>query len=384
MKTIVLHCVETLDINAGGPSRSIPNICASLDPELFYSYIITHDSANPNFQAIDKKTTSLQLVPRNNSLFSRFCSSEFVSSIDRIDAHVYHAHNLWSLSIHAMAKFCRKKNKKYIISPRGTLEPWALNNKKLKKKLALLTYQFEDLKFAFCIHATSEEEVFNIRNLGLNNPIALIPNGVNIEKYPLKLSPFNTNKRSFLFMSRIDPKKGIELLLDAWVKVNNPMLELFIAGDGEKEYVNKVKSLISNLDPSLNVTFVGPKFGREKISLFHTVDIFILPTYSENFGMVIAEAMCCGLPVITTKGTPWKCLEDQNAGYWINIDVGSIEESINRIALVSNQELLEMGQRGRKIITNNYSIESTSQKFNQLYSWVSNPIQSNIPSFIVE
>lgn len=184
--------------------------------------------------------------------------------------------------------------------------------KRFKKRLALWLYQRKDLNSATCLHATSQSEVDNFRKIGLKSPFALIPNGIDVNNYPLKTEHCKREPRTILFLSRIHPIKGIQILLEAWYGINETQRrgwQVIIAGEGEKDYIYKLQNIIKMKYPKSNVSLVGPKYGKEKIKMYHQADVFILPTYSENFGMVIAEAMSCGVPVITTKGTPWEVLK---------------------------------------------------------------------------
>jgi len=125
---------------------------------------------------------------------------------------------------------------------------------------------------------------------------------------------------------------------------------------------------------------LGPKFGDDKVKAYQNADLFVLPTHSENFGVVIAEALACGTPVITTKGAPWRELEEYNAGEWIDIGIDPLWTSLSNLMTKDRSELEEMGRNGRKLVEDKYSISSVATKFFELYRWLDN--KSEPPHFV--
>lgn len=265
------------------------------------------------------------------------------------------------------------------------LEPWVMRQGAVKKNLALLLYQRNSLKDADCLHALTLEEFKNIKKVNLKNPIAIIPNGINIKKFrPKNISGINNNK-TILFLSRLHPKKGIELLIEAWAKVPQNIKRdwvLRIVGGGEAAYVNKIYKIISERSLFNQIELVGSKFDNDKITEFQNSNLFVLPSYSEGFPMAVLEASACGIPVITTKGTPWQELKTHNAGWWIDIGVEPLKEALIEAMKLSDIERIQMGLNGRKLVEENYSIESVAQKMIQLYEWILN--SKCKPNFVYE
>jgi glycosyltransferase involved in cell wall biosynthesis len=253
------------------------------------------------------------------------------------------------------------------------LEPWALNAGKCKKKLALWLYQNNDLSKAACLHATAQLEADNIRKIGFKNPIAVIPNGIEIPEVQLQGRKNRQGKRTLLFLSRIHYKKGIELLIEAWSRLDKSLRNdwhINIAGNGEEAYVASLQQLIKSKNLETEITIIGPRFGSDKVKEYQQADLFVLPTYSENFGIVIAEALAYGVPVITTKGSPWEELNTCNAGWWIEIGVEPLVQTLKKALQISDFERLKMGQNGRKLVEENYSIETVAKRMRQLYEWI--------------
>lgn len=384
----VTHCISTIDINSGGPGRSVPTLCKGLSALGLGQTIFSHKTYNPNLELLKKSDVDVKLTLAKGWA-NKMLEVDFKQELEICKTDIFHGHSLWNPYVHWMTAVARKREIPYIISPRGTLEPWALQNRMLKKWLALRLYQLYDLKHAACIHATAEKEAEHIRLLGVRVPIAVIPNGIDLSQYPLKNSFVKNEKRTMLFLSRFNPKKGIDLLLAAWKNIDKCIRsswQLKIVGTyalgEEAAYFKKMHQLVVDYDLVDEVFLSEGVFGKEKIQAYHEADLFILPTYSENFGMVVAEALACGTPVITTVFTPWKCLVSSQSGWWIELGVDQLTQILNLTMRMSPEELFEMGQRGRKLIEEKFSILSVANKFKELYEWLL--FGGDKPNFILD
>ncbi|MFZ2284908.1 MAG: glycosyltransferase [Lutibacter sp.] len=370
----ISHIIASMDESTGGPARSVTHLLEELGKIEAISQVnlLSLKSENPLLSKFSNPKLQLKFFEAELFGFSKALEMNLQS----INTSLFHGQGLWQLPVHQMALAARKRKIPYVISIRGMLEPWSLQQSKVKKKIAMQLFQYKDLKEAACLHATALMEVDSIRKLGFKNPIACIPNGINIAEFPQKeYSEQPGSKKRVLFLSRIHPKKGIELLLEAWKSIDLELREnwiIEIAGNGENDYINQLKSLIKVKGLENKIKIVGPKFGKEKLALYQSADLFVLPTYSENFGIVIAEALSCGVPVITTKGTPWQELETVNAGKWIEIGVAPLKEALLQMMEKSDLERETMGKNGRKLIEEKYSIESVAKKMVALYAWIIN------------
>ena len=266
--------------------------------------------------------------------------------------NLVHIHGVWTILLAFAAKFAQINQIKFVISPHGCLEPWALSYKKWKKLIALFIYQKYVFNAANLIFATAKQEEESIKALGLDTEIVIIPIGLDLPELQPKIPHA---QRRFLFLSRIHPKKGLFNLVNAWSKVRRSGWRLIIAGPSESGHLEDVLALIKSLGLEEDFEFPGLVIDDKKEFLFRGADVFILPSYSENFGIVIAEALSYGVPVITTTGTPWHDLLESGCGWWVNPTVDDIADAMLSAMNLTHEELFEMGKSGRKLIADKFS-----------------------------
>lgn len=358
----LLHVISSISRQGGGPARSVQGLVAGLNAAGVETWLMTIKRGEMPW--VDGITHFANGRPFENVLL-------------KVKPDIVHLHGLWSLELHRCAMICRRWHVPYVIAPRGMLEPWSLQQKWLKKRIARWLYQDKDLKCAAALHATAESEAEQFRKLGFKNPIIVSPNGVNVPKkdknstLPLQLkTPTDPDHRRVLFVSRMHPKKGVLELVEAWGKVMSEgveecrsggvkdwVMELVytVNGDFEREYEAKVKARVKELGLEDHFIFTGALNDDEKWKAYARADLFVLPTYSENFGIVVAEALWAAVPVITTKGTPWKELEERKCGWWIDTGVEPLVKALCKATVLSDVERHEMGARGRKLVEEKYT-----------------------------
>jgi len=272
------------------------------------------------------------------------------------------------------AQVARERHIPFIISTRGMLTPWAMRFHGFKKRLAWLLYQRCDLQYAQVLHATSRQEADELRALGLTQPVAIIPNGVSlppeIQKPGLTPPSAQPDTRTALFLSRIHPKKGLLDLVEAWHAVKPINWRAVIAGGDEDGHQSEVQAKVGRLNLEKEFSFFGPVDDEAKWDLYRSADLFVLPTHSENFGIVIAEALACGLPVITTHGTPWEELRQCNCGWWVEIGSKPLSVALKQAVDLSDEERRAMGRRGRKLVEENYTWGAAANRMAAVYHWM--------------
>jgi glycosyltransferase involved in cell wall biosynthesis len=289
---------------------------------------------------------------------------------DAKEYDVIHNHILWMAPNYYSGLVANKLDIPYITAPHGTLSEWALNRSKWKKKISMFLGQKKALDTVSCFHVTAESEKKELNNLGYTTPCAIIPNGIDAPVMTKRMS--NSHLKSLVFMSRIHPKKGLDLLINSWVKIQDKFddWELLIIGpDDHAEYSVEMKELVKDLGLK-RLKFVGEVIGDDKYQYLTDASIFVFPTYSENFGMVVAEALACGTPVISTKGAPWQGLEEHNAGWWIDIGVEPLVEALSQSMSLDDATLEQMGDNGRKWMNDEYSWSNIAKDMIKTYEWL--------------
>lgn len=289
-----------------------------------------------------------------------------------------HDSGVWLPHNHILATLSRKRTLHRIVSPRGMLEPWALNHKWLKKRIAWLVYERRDLQAADALHATSEGEAEQLSKLGLGPPKVVIPNGVDIPDADVlsatrtELPKARGGSRTALFLSRVHPKKGLPMLLEAWAELRPEGWQLIIAGPSESRHETFLRNESQRLGLSNVVVFLGPQYGRAKAKLFLSADLFVLPTHSENFGIAIAEALAHETPVLTTTGTPWASLSKVGAGWCVAPTTKAICMALQDAVQQTPSALAAMGRLGRIHVQQHYSWEALAHQMTELYEAICN------------
>ena len=248
------------------------------------------------------------------------------------------------------------------------------------KKVFWPLLQRPALSAAACFHATADSEYEDIRRMGFRQPVAIIPNGIDI---PELLPKAEKACRTLLFLGRIHPKKGLDMLLPAWRAVQGrfPEWHLKIVGPDNRGHLGEMQHLASKLRLE-RVEFSGALFGAQKWQAYRDADLFVLPTYSENFGLAVAEALASSTPAIATKGAPWAGLQQQQAGWWIDIGVDPLVACLEDALAQSADKLQAMGKRGRNWMVAEYSWKRVGQQIFDIYRWVLD--RGNKPEWVIE
>ena len=285
---------------------------------------------------------------------------------ERID--VVHVHGLWEPAIHAVCVVARSQGLRRVISTHGMLEPGALAIKPWKKRAALLLYQRRDLVDADCLHATAAEEAASMRRLGFLQPIIVVPPGLEMPAAACgeRSAP---GPRTALFCSRITPVKNVLGLVAVWAEVRPSGWKLVIAGPDEAGHAAAVRAAVDRAGLAGEVAVIGPRYGADKDRMFREASLFVLPSFSENFGIVVLEALGHALPVITTTSTPWREIGQAGAGWCVAPDHVSLARALREAVDRPAAELGAMGERGRAIAREGYGWTSVTARLRDAYAW---------------
>lgn len=371
---IVIHYIPSIDRDSGGVG-SYMQLLSSVLGQLIELHVVTHRSEHE----LKLKNCHLHYIDR----WIHYCKMkrQWNQLLNDIKPDVVHVNCCWQPESAIIQRWASNNGYKTVYTPHGMLEPWILHRHFWTRKIpALLLYQKAAIKKANAIHATAESERQNLIKLGYNKNVIVIPNGIDVSE--IKIKDCWKKTKTLLFLSRIHIKKGIELLINAVAELKEEMdgYQVLIAGEGDTNYIAELKNLAEQKRVDNIVKFIGGVYGDAKWNLYHKADFFVLPTHSENFGIVIAEALACGTPVITTEGAPWEELNTRNCGFWVECSQKAITNAIKKGLNTTGKELQMMGQNGRRLIEERYSVETIAEKMKSLYEWIS--YTTDIPDFV--
>lgn len=374
----VIQTTGGLDARYGGPSGSITTLCDALAAVGVQVDLVS---------AVNKRVDGEPILPTSANVRTwiepawqagrlRYYPSyadrmrTLLGSGQRSEAIVVHDNGLWGHFNRCAWQVARSFRLPYLLSPRGMIEPWTLHTKRLRKSVAMALYQRKILETVTLFVATAEPEYRSIRSAGFRNPVAIVPNGIALrDRGVLSERPTSKDERVILFLSRVHPKKGLLSLVDAWAEVDRRGWKLLIAGPDEEGHLAAVLGRVRLRGVADSVTYIGAVADEAKSALYQRADLFVLPTFSENFGLVVAEALAHGVPVITTKGAPWRDLETHGCGWWIDIGVGPLAAALREAMSKTDEERRAMGDAGR-VYVRRYEWTKIGQQMRETYEWI--------------
>lgn len=364
---------------AGGPVRSITGLARalSLTEDCDVTFFVHDPTGVERFDL--GKTHVVRGHRKAGEKIDR--SGDFERLLDKLRPDIVHFHGLWSLVLHMDQCACRQRGIPYIIAPRGSLDAWSLRQKRFKKELALLLFQMRDIKNAEALHVTAKMEAEHCRRMGYRGEYVLCPNGVNLPKELPPRTAGADGRKTLLFLSRMHPKKGVMELVKAFTDIksrkrvsdfNKWQVELVYSLNGEEEekYEQQVRAAVQKNGVEGQFIFTGPLSDEDKWTAYRRADSFVLLTHTENFGIVIAEALYAEVPVLTTKNAPWIDLERYHAGWWINLEHREVTATLEKVMTMPDEERRRMGVAGRDLVVRKYSWPSIAQSMKSEYACV--------------
>jgi glycosyltransferase involved in cell wall biosynthesis len=270
---------------------------------------------------------------------------------------IVHFHGVWIPKFYPYFLLALYTNTSYIISPHGSLEPGALRQKFFKKYIARKLFFNFFLSNAISFWACSEKELISIKSLFPKAQVDIVPIGVDIPSQEPLLHYVNVLKqqRIILVISRLNPGKGLINLVKAWNSIRDENWHFIIAGPDDEGYQKKIEEEITKLNLTNFFTFLGYINSIQRDHLYRNADLFVLPSLSENFGIVVAEAMSYGLPVLTTNETPWTYVGLNRGCLCVGTNPCELSQGLINMMSINDTERFTMAIASRKFIEKNFA-----------------------------
>ena len=311
--------------------------------------------------ALNKKKEIIAKIFHNNNN-NIFNLNNYKIIINNFD--IIHIFGIWSPFLGIIFYIAKKLGKNVIISPLGYLEPWSLEQSKIKKKIAWHLYQKKILETADCIHVTSQQELNSLKKLNLNNKnLFLLPHG-NLETIYLDLKrkeKKDNRDKIILFFSRIHKKKGLLELIEAWNILKPKNWKLDITGPTtDINYKNIIKKKIYLYNLEKDIYFSEPIFDKysKQLKILNS-EVVVLPSKNENFAFSVCEAMSVGSVVLTSKETPWEEINQLQAGFCLNLNnTDDVINALKKIFNLKDQDFLKIRDNAKNYIKSKFDLES--------------------------
>ena len=375
----ILHVTPSLSYEWGGPTKVVTGLTGALARKGVEVSVFAPSENDEELSTSNVKEVNVRLFPKG--FLSRFWpsySSPMAKALMKqiSDFDLVHIHEIWHHPHFAAYRAAKSARKHFIITIHGELEPWCLEHKGFKKKIYSTLIQRKILKQASALHAITEQEIKNIANYVDNKNVFLVPNAINLDDFENlphrekieNLYPDMKGKRVILFLGRVHPKKGLDILAEAFGSISKKRddIQLVIAGPDSKGYKREIVEILRAHNALNNTIFTGMLTGDKKLAVLSRADIFVLPSYSEVLGISTLEAMACGLPVVITKQCNFPEVEKIRAGKVIDADVAHLSEAL--IELLDNPDLCkEMGERGKRLVKEKYTWDKLADKMITAY-----------------
>ena len=379
----ILHVIASLAERTGGPAKAAREMARAVARRGHAVSIYTTDrDAEPREGliaglAFDDGGVSIRVFAQGAP--RAFATSwPLAAALDAAiaDADVVHIHSLYLFHVWAAARACRRHRKPYLLRPHGTLDPFIRRRRRLAKRVLGALFQDRVIRDAAALHWTAAEEAELAAPATFGAPGVVIPNGLDLSAYATlppegglrRRLPETAGRRIVLFLSRLNFKKGLDLLIPAFARVaaRRGDLHLVIAGpdDGMEQAARGWAAAQGVAD---RVSFPGLLSGTAKLEAFRDASCFVLPSYSENFGIAVAEAMACGLPVlISDKVNIWREIAAAEAGLVVAPDIAAVAAGLETL-LGDPAAAAAMGTRARSFVARHYDWTEIAVRLEAVY-----------------
>lgn len=373
----IVQTVASIEQESAGPSYTVPRLAQSLAEAGHHLTVLSlgdpaQGSPSAQFglgQYCDERIPVDQQLPRPFGKLGR--SSAMRRRLLNIDATVLHTHGLWMMPNVYPGEAAQRAGKPLVLAPRGMLGQDALKYSAMAKRLFWLIWQKRAVDAVSCFHATAESEYEDIRAFGLKQPVAVIPNGIDLPEIA-HLGDAGNGAPFVLSLGRIHPKKGLDRLIAAFALVADdyPEWRLRIVGPDEDRYASQLLRQIATLGLTDRVSLEPSVVGINKFRLMRQAEVFALSTLHENFGMTVAESLAVETPVISTIGAPWAGLREHRCGWWIGHGPEPMAVALKEAMSLPSEDRHAMGVRGRAWMHREFGWDGIAQNVVRVYSWL--------------
>lgn len=397
----ILHVIPSVSPLRGGPSVTLRTMARGLVRAGLEVHVATTDDNGANRLDVPYRVpvveegVSYWYFPRQTRFYTFSWPLSCWLARHVRDYDLVHIHALFSYAAIPAALWARRSGVPYIVRPLGVLNRWGRQNRRpWLKKLSFRFVESHILAGAAAIHYTSEQERLEAAEWGIMHRSVVIPNPIDTAAYSHDRATGRfraqdlqlTDRTIILFLSRLDAKKGLDLLLPAFaaVRAQYPQVILVLAGNGEASFVARLQQEAMRLGINADIIWTGFLTGEEKEAAFADADIFVLPSYSENFGIAAAEAMACGLPVVLSDqvGIHQEVAEAQ-AGAVVPCRTEELAQALLR--LVRDAQLRsQMGENGKSLVNSQFSLETVTGRLIETYVQICRAHKNLVPDRMAE
>ena len=380
----ILHVIASIAPRYGGPSNAVVRLCREMarlghDVAIFTTNVDGKENLDvPLERMVEMDGFQIRYSPIQWPRYYGFSlpfGRALAKNISRFD--IVQIHSIYNFHTLAASHYCRKFNVPYLIHPHGSLDPYLIARHRVRKWIYTSLFLQRDLDHAAAIRFCTQEEMQLTESIGIKAPGVVVPEGVDPSEFshlPARGSfshkyPEVRDKKIVLFLSRVNFKKGLDILARAFGEVARKRKDVYLVltGPDNEGYGTKVRAWLREEGALGRSLFTGMLSGQEKLAALRDSDIFVLSSYTENFGIAVVEAMACGLPVvISNKVNIWRDVNDAGAGIVTNCESHEVAEAIMR--LLDNRNLREeMGKRGKRVVEEKYTWQKVARQMIEMY-----------------
>jgi glycosyltransferase involved in cell wall biosynthesis len=381
----IIHVLSDIDDRYGGPQVVVPSLARELARRGLSTEILSVQTLpEERNRIVEESGLEARAYPRRLPGPAYYAPGLGAGLRERLartpGPRIVHLHSLWRYPGYVALRESRRAGVPLVTTLHSNLYAASLRRSAWRKRLARWLFADRLLARSACLHATEPGEVEAVRELGLATPVALIPNAVDAARFAVAMPAaaaraelgVPVQRRYVLFLSRLHGRKGIDRLVEAWGRLapRFPDWGLLLGGpEDDPALMERLRGSLPGGFAAHRIHELGMLRDAAVVAAYKAADIFTLPSEFENYGMVIAEALASGLPVVTTRGTPWQAIAEVGAGAWIEPTSAALEDALGRCMALPPDALGEMGRRGRRLVAGLDWAEAAA-KLHAVYDWV--------------